>query len=120
MNQGVEYLKSMGVDVDTAIANMIDLETYNEMLDEFYNGIEEELAKIDNFKNQGDMPNYAILVHAMKSNARSFGFMKLGEIAYSHEMASKAGDVNYVNEQYNVFLNAVKEVQDIITKYKSM
>ena len=120
MNQGVEYLKSMGVDVDTAITNMIDLETYNEMLDEFYNGIEEELAKIDNFKNQGDMPNYAILVHAMKSNARSFGFMKLGEIAYSHEMASKAGNINYVNEQYNVFLNAVKEVQDIITKYKSM
>ena len=120
MNQGVEYLKSMGVDVETAITNMIDVETYNEMLDEFYNGIDEELSKIDNFKNQGDMPNYAILVHAMKSNARSFGFMKLGEIAYSHEMASKAGDINYVNQQYNVFLNAVKEVQDIIAKYKSM
>lgn len=120
MNEKIEYLKSMGVDAETGITNMMDVETYNEMMDDFYDSIPEELSKIDNFKNQGDMPNYAILVHAMKSNARSFGFMKLGEISYAHEMNSKAGDVNYVNEHYNEFLTAVKEVQNIIEQYKSM
>ncbi len=120
MNEKVEFLKSMGVDADTAISNMIDFETYDEMLNEFYDGINGELQKIDNFKNANDMANYAILVHAMKSNARSFGFMKLGDISYAHEMASKANDVTYVNEHYNEFLQAVKEVYNIITKYKSM
>ena len=32
MNGAIEYLKSMGVDAETAITNMIDLETYNEIL----------------------------------------------------------------------------------------
>lgn len=120
MDQRIEYLKSMGVDADAGISNMMDVETYNEMMDDFYNGLDEELSKIDNFKNSGDMPNYAILVHAMKSNARSFGFMKLGDISYAHEMASKAGDVNYVNEHYGEFLNAVSDVKKIIENYKSM
>lgn len=120
MDQKIEFLKSMGVDVETGISNMMDVETYNEIMDDFYDSMPDELAKIDNFKNQGDMPNYAILVHAMKSNARSFGFMKFGEICYAHEMASKAGDVNYVNEHYEELLNAAKEVQNIIEKYKQL
>lgn len=120
MNEKVEFLKSMGVDAETGISNMIDFETYDEMLNDFYDSIPEEITKIENFKNENDMANYAILVHSMKSNARSFGFMKLGDISYAHEMASKAGDTSYVNEHYNEFLQAVKEVQSIITKYKSM
>lgn len=120
MNSGIDFLKSKGIDVDTAVTNMMDVETYNEMMDDFIASIPEELAKIDGFKNSGDMPNYAILVHAMKSNARSFGFMQTGEVAYAHEMASKAGDVNYVNEHYAELLNSVKEMQDIMNTYRSM
>ena len=101
MNSKIEYLRSKGVDVDSGISNMMDFETYDEMLNEFYVSLPEEVSKIDNFKSQGDMPNYAILVHALKSNARSFGFMKLGEIAYNHEMASKGNDINYVNQNYD-------------------
>lgn len=116
----IAFLKQYGVDATTCIENMMGIETYDEIMNDFYESLPEELAKIDNYKNIGDMPNYAILVHAMKSNARSFGFMKLGEIAYAHEMASKANDTNYVNEHYGEFLNAVKEVQDIISKYKAL
>lgn len=116
----IEFLKQCGVDVETGISNMMDIETYNDIMNDFYESLDGELEKINNFKNAGDMPNYAILVHAMKSNARSFGFNKLGEISYNHEMASKAGDINYVNSNYNEFLNAVNEVKQIIEKYKSM
>ena len=116
----LEFLKQCGVDVDAGISNMMDVETYNEIMDDFYNSLDEELEKIDNFKKMGDMPNYAILVHAMKSNARSFGFLTLGEISYNHEMASKASDINYVNLHYDEFVNEVKRVKMIIEKYKSM
>lgn len=116
----IAFLERYGVDARTSIENMMGIETYDEIMNDFYDSLPQELSKIDNFKNIGDMPNYAILVHAMKSNARSFGFTKLGDIAYAHEMASKANDVNYVNEHYNEFLNAVKEVQEIISKYKTI
>lgn len=116
----IAFLRQCGVDVDTGISNMMDIQTYDEIMNDFYEGMEEEMQKIDNFKMQNDMPNYAILVHALKSNARSFGFMKLGEIAYAHEMASKASDVNYVNEHYKELIDAVNEVLEIIKRYKQM
>lgn len=119
-NEKIEFLTNNGVDAQTGISNMMDIETYNDILNDFYDGLKDELEKIDNFKNAGDMPNYAILVHALKSNARSFGFNKLGEIAYDHEMKSKAGDISYINEHYNELVGEANHVYDIITKYKSL
>lgn len=119
-DQKIAFLEQFGVEARGAVTNMMGIETYDEILNDFYESIDSELSKIENFKNLSDMPNYAILVHAMKSNARSFGFMKLGEIAYNHEMASKAGDIAYVNEHYSEFLSAASEVKQIIEKYKML
>ncbi len=119
-NSKIVFLEENGVDAKPSIENMMGIENYDEIMTDFYNELPNDLAKIDAFKSSQDMPNYAILVHALKSNARSFGFMKLGDIAYAHEMASKAGDVNYVNEHYDELINAAKNVQDIIDKYKAL
>ena len=116
----IAFLTENGVDALTGISNMMDIDTYNEIMDDFYQGIDEELQKINNFKNINDMANYSILVHALKSNARSFGFNKLGEIAYAHELASKSNDINYVNEHYNELLDEVLRVKKIIETYKSL
>ena len=119
-NRKIDFLIQNGVDANKGISNMMDIETYNEIMDDFYNGLDEELAKINNFKNMGDMPNNAILVHALKSNARSFGFDKLGEIAYAHEMKSKENDINYVNEHYKELIDEALRVKQIIQTYKSL
>lgn len=116
----IEFLKSKGVDVETGISNMMDIDTYDEILNDFYEGLNEQKQNIDNFKVALDMPNYAILVHALKSNARSFGFNKLGDLAYEHEMASKRNDINYVNEHYSELTNEIDEVYNIIAEYKSL
>ena len=120
MDDKLQYLRKMKVEVDNAIVNMVDVDTYNEILNDFYDSIDGEMKNIDNYKNMGDMPNYAILVHAMKSNARSFGFMETGEVCYNHEMAAKANDINYVNEHYNELIESVNKMKEIITNYKSM
>lgn len=119
-DEKLNYLRSNNVDVDTGISNMMDVATYNEMLDEFYGSLDEEMAKIEGFKNSGDMPNYAILVHALKSNARSFGFGALGEMAYDHELKSKASDVNFVNTHFDELKNMVGQTKKIIEQYKNM
>ena len=120
MTEKIEYLKSMGVNCEEAISNMIDIETYSELMNDFYNSLKEELEKINNYKNNSDMQNYAILVHALKSNAKSFGFVSLGNIAYNHEMASKQNDINYVNEHYNELLEEIKKVKKIIETYNAL
>ena len=116
----IAFLEQYGVDARTSIENMMGIETYDEIMNDFYDSLPQELSKIDNFKNIGDMPNYAILVHALKSNARSFGFTDLGEMAYAHELESKAGNTNYVNENYQSLVDKVNETLDIIKKYKEL
>ena len=116
----VNLLISNGVNIEKSLELFGDMETYNDTLHDFLSEVEGKLAKIKAYKENGDMANYAILVHAMKSNARSFGFMKLGDICYEHEMKSKAGDASYVNEHFNELLNAFNEVYTIITNYKNL
>ena len=46
--------------------------------------------------------------------------MNLGELFYQHEIASKQGDINYVNDHYNELLTEVNRVYNILITYKGM
>ena len=115
-----EFLISRGVDAETAIENMMGMDIYDEMIADYTEALPTDFETLVNYKNNNDMPNYAIQVHAMKSNARSFGFMKLGEIAYAHEMKSKENDINYVNEHFNELETEVNNVKNILEEYKNL
>lgn len=114
------FLIQNGVDVDKGIENTMDFETYNEILLDFCDTFPQEVNKFNAFKNSGDMVNYEIIVHALKSNFRTLGFTSTGEMFYQHELASKQNDINYVNEHYNELINEVNRVYKILTEYKAM
>ena len=116
----INFLKQNGVDVDKGIENTMDFETYDEILLEFCDSFVQEVNKFNAYKIAGDMVNYEIIVHALKSNCRTLGFMNSGEMFYQHELASKQNDINYVNEHYNELINEVNRVYAILTKYKAM
>ena len=63
------------------------------------------------------MPNYAILVHAMKSDSKYLGFMDLADIAYKHEMASKENNVSFVNENYEQLKREALKIYNITKEY---
>ena len=114
------FLIQNGVDVDKGIENTMDFETYDEILLDFCETFPQEVNKFNAYKIQGDMVNYEIIVHALKSNFRTLGFTSTGEMFYQHELASKQNDINYVNEHYNELINEVNRVYAILTKYKAM
>ncbi len=114
------YLIQNGVDVDKGIENTMDFETYNEILLDFCNTFPQDVNKFNQFKAAGDMVNYEIIVHALKSNCRTLGFMSTGEMFYQHELASKQNDVNYVNLHYDELIAEVKRVYNILMTYKGM
>ena len=114
------FLIQNGVDVDKGIENTMDVETYNELLLDFCETFPEEVKKFNQFKLNGDMVNYEIIVHALKSNCRTLGFLSSGEMFYQHELASKQNDINYVNDHYNDLVNEVNRVYKILVTYKTM
>ena len=115
----VEFLKSNNVDIDKSLEIFGDINTYNDSLGEFLIGIEDKIKKLSQYKSKSDMQNYAIYVHSLKSDAKYFGFTTLGDMAYEHEMKSKAGDTYYVNENFEALEAEVMKTKKIVKAYMS-
>ena len=113
----VNLLINNGVNINKSLELFGDIETYNDTLDDFLNEVEEKLAKIKAFKEMSDMANYAILVHSLKSDARYFGFEKLAELAYNHEMESKANNMYYVTEHYDELMTEANRIVRLVKQY---
>ena len=114
------FLIQNGVDVEKGIENTMDFETYNELLIDFYNTFKEEVNKFNNYLQQKDLVNYEIIVHALKSNCRTLGFINTGEMFYQHELASKEGNIDYILNHYNELINEANRVYKILATYKGM
>ena len=113
----VEYLKANGVDLDKALELLGDMEMYNETLNDYVAEIDQKMADIKKFYEAEDMPNYAILVHSLKSDSRYIGLNKLGDLAYDHELKSKENDLAYVKEHYNELMEEADKMIKIVKNY---
>lgn len=113
----VNFLIENGVDINKSLELFGDIETYNENVDEFLISSKEKVSKLETYKNERDMANYAIYVHSLKSDAKYFGLTKLAELAYDQELKSKAGDALYINEHYQELVAEVKRMVDVLKKY---
>lgn len=115
---GEDFLRANGVNIDNSLELLGDMEMYNETLDTFIEENKVRMPRMMNYKMAGDMANYAIDVHALKSDCKYLGFMHLAEIAYSHELKAKEGDFNYVNNNIGELINEFNRVYEIIRRYK--
>lgn len=113
----INILKDGGINVEQGLEILGDMEMYDETLNDFLDESENRLPKIEEFKNSGDMANYAILVHAMKSDSKYLGFTKLAEVSFNHEMKSKENDINYINENYDELVAEANRIISLVKKY---
>ena len=112
--KSIDFLREHNVAVDQSLELFGDIETYNETLVEFKNGIDGKLERIDKFFKEADMPNYAILVHSLKSDCKYFGFMDLADLAYQHELESKASNINFVTANYQALVTKANEINTLV------
>ena len=113
----VNLLTSNGVNVEESLELFGDMEMYDETLNDFLDMVDEKLAKLENFKVASDMPNYAIEVHSLKSDARYLGFAKLADVAYQSELKSKAGDQLFVMDNHPIVISEAKKMIVLAKKY---
>ena len=114
-NQNI--LTQNGVDLTKGLELFGDIEMYNESLGDFMAEVDGKLYKIAHFKETNDMPNYAILVHSLKSDAKYFGFTKLAEFSYAHELEAKANNTVFVNENYESLMTEANRIVAMVKEY---
>ena len=110
-------LTNNGVNVQASLELFGDMEMYDETLGDFLDMSDEKISTLEQYKNANDMPNYAIAIHALKSDARYLGFTTLADLSYESEMKSKAGDSVYVAENHANILQEAKRVINLSQQY---
>lgn len=114
-----KYLEINGVDVEHGLELLGDMEMYNMTMNDFAKDVEGKWKKILEYKHNKDLPNYAIEVHSLKSDSKYLGFMTLADIAYQHELKSKEGDMDYVNNNFVELNNEYEKILEIVQNYVS-
>lgn len=111
------YLLENDVNYKKGIELFGDLETYNDMLSDWFEESQNKFEQLKLFKLRHDMPNYAIAVHALKSDSKYFGFDKLAELSYNHEMKSKENDQEYVLNNFHELELEFFRISNVVETY---
>ncbi|SKB69656.1 Signal transduction histidine kinase [Lachnospiraceae bacterium] len=85
--EGLKNIPFMSI--EDGIENCGSAEAFLDTVNVFYSGFKKQVGAIQGFLDAGDIENYTIKVHALKSSARIIGIGKLSTLAAALE---KAGD----------------------------
>jgi HPt (histidine-containing phosphotransfer) domain-containing protein len=92
-------LKKAGFDTQQALVYTQDESFYREILIDFLKELPERSEKLEDFYLDKNWNDYTVLVHALKTNARTIGALELSDLAASVELASKSMDeITLTNE----------------------
>lgn len=115
--KNIDILTNNGVNVEKSLEIFGDMQTYDETLKLFLNDISTKLDSLKNYKEIGDMANYAIVVHGLKSEYRYLGFDEISELCYKHELESKANNLFYISDDFDNLIDEINKTIVIVKSY---
>lgn len=113
----VNILINSGIDVKKSLELFGDMNTYDSMLEDFLKEVDGKVANAKRYLDMSDMPNYAIIVHSLKSDCRYFGINHLADMFYDHELAGKRSDIFYVRENFDALMTETKKILNVLKRY---
>ena len=92
------YQETEGLSYTEAIKNCATEEILGKTLQQFWNSIGNNLRDIEAFESEGDIKNYTIKVHALKSSARLIGAEELSRQAAYLEECGNNEDIDSIRD----------------------
>ena len=102
-----------GIDRGEALKNCGRIEILRSALELFYKKIGADADEIESLWHGGDLKNYTVKVHALKSAARTIGALELSERAKALEDAGKAEDAALIDDKTPELLTLYRSYIDI-------
>lgn len=115
--ENVELLEKNGVDIKSALGLWGDMTAYNDALKEYKNTFPGKLTSLENYINNMDWANYAVLAHSIKSEAKYLGFLKEAEVFYEHELKGKANDGVFIKENFYKVQETATKITNLLNEY---
>lgn len=106
MGADIGFLKQAGLDTDTGISYTGGQDKYLSAVSRFYKNYEKNRGRIEEYIAAGDLENYMITVHALKSNARMIGALQLSSDFEALETAAANKDRAAIDEKNGPTMSA--------------
>lgn len=113
----IGLLKINNVDVEASLELWGDMDSYNDSLKEFKDSLNSKLANLENYKNNHDWANYAILAHSIKSEAKYLGFFEDAEVFLAHELNGKQSNQEFIENNFEVLKNTIFKIIKLLNNY---
>lgn len=92
-------------------------ELYESVLEDFYRLIETKASKIEQLLADGDIRNYTIEVHALKSTCRMIGATATSELAFELEQAGNAEDLEKIKAKTPILMQMYRAYRDTLSYF---
>ncbi len=109
---GKWYETIEGIDAVTAINNSGSEDAFLSVLKIFYDSIDQKKDEICGYFNDGNIGDYTIKVHALKSSARLVGAVELAKDAEELEMAGKSSNTGFIEEHHEELIRKMEELKE--------
>ena len=110
-----DRLKAIGVDTDTGMYySQNDAEFYKTLLNQYAQESTAKKKTMEESLVSGNLGDYAIQVHSIKSTSKMIGEMNLSEMAKELEEAAKRGDRAFVDKSHDAMLAVYERLLDAI------
>ncbi len=113
----VNLLVANGIDIKKSLELFGDMNTYDQMLEDFLKEVDGKIANARKYKDTRDMANYAIIVHSLKSDCRYFGMDALADMFYEHELAGKRNDRFFVDQNFSNLVSEAEKMIKVLKRY---
>ena len=113
----ITELDKAGFDTKKALVyTQQDIEFYKSILSDFAKDYKDRSSKLGDLYANKNWVDYSVIVHALKSNARTIGAMNLADAAASLEALSKAGDENQVIKEHEPAMVLYRDTSEKILR----
>ena len=112
-----KILTDAGIDLNASMQLFGDMATYDQMLEDFLKEFDGKMAEAAKHKEDGNMADYAIIVHSLKSDCKYFGMMDLADKFYKHELAGKENNYYFVTNDFENLKTEAYRMVGILKKY---
>ncbi len=105
------------IDTETGLKHCGDEELYGEVLKSFFESMDETKDALNSFAESGDLENYEIRIHSVKSTAKTIGALSLGDSARELELAAKDRDAELVRKKHAPFMDDFEMIRGILESF---
>lgn len=115
LENGMPNLKE--IDTEAAIRFCGSEQIFWRLIEVFYRTIDNKADTIEAYEEHGDMKNYIIEVHALKSAAKLVGAMELSDLAAKLEQAGKNENLSEIASETKRLLQMYRSFKELLLPY---